>query len=50
MSGVFDRIFEEKAEKIRKDFDKRLSEHEKNLKAQLDRMEKKMDDLVANVK
>lgn len=50
MSGMFDRIFDEKAEKIRKDFDKRLSEHEKNLKVQLDRMEKKMDDLAAGVK
>ena len=50
MSGMFDKIFEEKAEKIKKDFDKRLSEHEKNLKVQLDRMEKKMDELAFNVK
>lgn len=50
MSGMFDKLFEEKAEKIKKDFDKRLSEHEKNLKVQLDRMEKKMDDLAADIK
>jgi len=50
MAGMLDKLFEEKAEKIKKDFDKRLSEHEKNLKVQLDRMEKKMDDLAFNVK
>ena len=50
MAGMFDKIFEEKAEKIKKDFDLRLSEHEKNLKVQLDRMEKKMDALTASVK
>jgi len=50
MAGMLDKLFEEKAEKIKKDFDKRLSEHEKNLKVQLDRMEKKMDELAFNVK
>ncbi len=50
MAGMLDKMFEEKAEKIKKDFDKRLSEHEINLKVQLDRLEKKMDDLAAGVK
>jgi flagellar capping protein FliD len=50
MAGMLDKLFEEKAEKIKKDFDKRLSEHEKNLKVQLDRLEKKMDDMAACVK
>lgn len=50
MAGMFDKLFDEKAEKIKKDFDQRLSEHEKTLKVQLDRIEKKMDSLAANVK
>lgn len=50
MAGMLDKLFEEKADKIKKDFDKRLSEHEKNLRVQLDRMEKKMDALAASVK
>jgi len=50
MAGMLDRLFDEKAEKIKRDFDRRLSEHEKNLKAQLDRMEKKMDDLASGAK
>lgn len=50
MAGMLDKLFEEKADKIKKDFDKRLSEHEKVLKIQLDRLEKKMDDMVACVK
>lgn len=50
MSGMLDKLFEEKAEKIKKDFDNRLSEHEKFMKAQFDRLEKKMDDLAASVK
>lgn len=50
MAGMLDKLFDEKAERIKKDFDKRLSEHEKNLKVQLDRLEKKMDDLATNTK
>lgn len=50
MAGMLDKLFDEKAERIKKDFDKRLSEHEKNLKVQLDRLEKKMDDLAAGAK
>lgn len=50
MAGMFDKIFEEKADKIKKDFDKRLSEHEKIMKGQFDRLEKKIDDLAASVK
>lgn len=47
---MFDKIIEEQAQKIKKELDKRLSEHEKTLKEQLDRIEKKMDDLAAGVK
>lgn len=50
MAGMLDKLFDEKAEKIKKDFDKRLSDTEKNIKTQLDRMEKKMDDLAADIK
>ncbi|MFH0904240.1 MAG: hypothetical protein V1854_03520 [Methanobacteriota archaeon] len=47
---MFDKIFDDKAEKIKKDFDKRLAETERNVKVQLDRMEKKIDDLATNAK
>ena len=50
MAGMFDKLFDDKAEKIKKDFDKRLAETEKNIKVQLDRMEKKMDNLATNAK
>ena len=50
MAGMLDKLFDEKAERIKKDFDNRLSEHEKNLKVQLDRLEKKMDEMAASVK
>lgn len=50
MAGMFDKMFDEKAEKIKKDFDLRLSEHEKFMKGQFDRLEKKIDDLTASVK
>lgn len=50
MAGMLDRLFDEKAEKIKRDFDRRLSEHEAVLKVQLDRLERKMDDLAAEVK
>jgi len=50
MAGMLDKLFDEKAEKIKILLDKRLSEHEKNLKVQLDRLEKKMDEMAATVK
>ncbi len=50
MAGMLDKMFDDKAAKIKADFDKTLSAHEKKLKEQLDRIEKKMDDLAEMVK
>lgn len=50
MAGMLDKMFDEKAEKIKSDFEIMLFEHDKMLKAHLDRIEKKMDEMAAKVK
>lgn len=50
MSGMFDKLFDEKAKKIKDDFDQRLSVMENELKKRFDTLEKILADMSAKVK
>jgi len=50
MAGMLDKLFEDKANKIKEDFDKRLSQMERGFKDRFDRLEKKMDDISSKLK
>lgn len=50
MTGMLDKLFEEKMEKVRNEFDQRLLKLEQNLKAHLDKIDKKLDDISSKLK
>lgn len=50
MAGMFDKIFEEKANKIKEDFDNRMAQMEKTMRDRFDKIDKKMDEISSKMK
>lgn len=50
MSGMIDKLFDEKSKKLKEEFDKRLLITEKMMKERFDTLEKMMTDMAAKGK
>ena len=50
MAGMFDKLFDEKAKKIKEDFDQRLSVMEKELQKRFDTLEMMIADVASRIK